>query len=146
MLWRWGLWAGFLGFVSGVITQFQCVSLWFPLFQELGWSPWCDNALGSQREGPSSLWIRSPSRGVQGGFCASQAVARGYLDPSANNNTWMLRRSQCHWCIYLPGLLGESRTVNNTRSGGLWAPLLAPGNWGALLLAWTPGKVLWLAG
>lgn len=43
-----------LGCAPGVIIQLQCVSFWFLLFQELGWSPCCDNA-----------WYNFPGKSMQ---------------------------------------------------------------------------------
>lgn len=145
MLQQWGLWAGFglcpwsdltvpVHFL--VVPPVPGVGLEPLVWQCLVPSPWKVNAKDHQAFGPfgpvSLPGMRRVSS-VQARLCLR--VARGCLDPNANNNNWMLWRSQCHWCVYLRVLLGESRTVNIMHLGGLWAPLMAPGNWGALLLA-----------
>lgn len=106
------------GCAHGVITQLQRVSLCFLLFQELigalvvtmlGTIPLVKSM---QRTIKLLDPFCSPSRGpVQARLCLG--VARSCLEPSANNNSWLLWRSQCHWCVYLPVLLRKSRIVND---------------------------------
>lgn len=88
-------WAGF-GLCPCSDHTVPVVSSCFLLLQELGWSPWCDSAwynfLGKSMQramrvlDPLDLFPFLGS--VQARPCL--CVARSCLDPSANNNSWVL--------------------------------------------------------